>query len=120
METKILKISNNIISLTISCFSEKNFKDYLFPKIKQHTTVRPTSNFLYLITDKQVENVGIWFEDFIQKVQETGEWNKTAFITENQEIIKMVSIFEKFLKGDFKVFKQTEEDIAIKWLSTVK
>lgn len=119
MIEKLKNLPESVLGFTIHHrITKSDFKKLIMPEVSQGIEKNPKLDFLYMIDNETDTSFSVWFEDAIRKVQNVCSWNKTAFITDCEGMIKPVSNFQKFMKGDFKIFKKSEEQEAIAWLQT--
>ncbi|ODS88680.1 SpoIIAA family protein [Chryseobacterium lacus] len=116
MVKRIINLPESVLGFKFSRISRNDFAQEILPEVSQKTEKNPKLHFMYVIENDPEGDFGVWFEDAIRRVQKRCCWNKTAFITDCDRLSTHVKNFQKFMIGDYKIFKKSEEQDAITWL----
>ena len=116
MVKRIINLPESVLGFKFSRISRNDFAQEILPEVSQKTEKNPKLHFMYVIENDPEGDFGVWFEDAIRRVQKRCCWNKTAFITDCDRLSTHVKNFQKFMIGDYKILKKSEEQDAISWI----
>ena len=94
-----------------------DYKTVVVPVTEEKLKQTGEIYFLLLVdTDLGNFTFGAWARDALLGLEHLSKWRKAAIITDNENAIKFTDGFSIVAPGEFKGFKKSEYDAAVKWL----
>ena len=115
----IINSPNNVVAFrAVGEVTKEDYETVVVPKIKELVDRTDELNFLLeLDTDLANFSAGAWWEDLMIGLKNFGKWNRSAIVTNSDNIISFTNGFSFIAPGDYKGFKKDELTIALLWVS---
>lgn len=120
MISKIENLPENVVGFRATRkVDSKDFTETVIFAVKDHIECRENLNYLLdLDTDISNFTMGAWFSDAILGVQHLMNWNRAAIISNSSGVKNFTDMLSKVMKGEFKIFEESQFDEAVLWLSS--
>ena len=109
---------DNIVAFrALAEVTKDDFKTVVVPAIEELVKRTNEINFL-LVLDTDLKNFtrGAWLQDAIIGLKNIGKWNRSAIVTDSEEIISFTNIFSHVIPGEFKGFTKLTFNKALNWV----
>lgn len=98
--------------------TKEDYETVVVPAIEALVSKTDKLNFLLeLDTDLANFTAGAWWEDLMIGIKNFGKWNRSAIVTNSDNIITFTNGFSFIAPGEYKGFKKHEIGIALLWVS---
>ncbi|MDI1316041.1 STAS/SEC14 domain-containing protein [Flavobacterium sp.] len=98
--------------------TKEDYETIVVPTIEALVKKTDQLNFLLeLDTELASFTAGAWWEDLMIGIKNFGKWNRSAIVTNSDNIITFTNGFSFIAPGEYKGFKKQELDIALLWVS---
>ncbi|RYZ87535.1 MAG: STAS/SEC14 domain-containing protein [Proteobacteria bacterium] len=98
-----------------------DFKHVLQPEVDRFMKHNADLNYiLELNTGIKNFSAGAWFQDAMLGIKHLTNWNRSAIITDDDNISRFTDLFSKIMPGEFRAFPHLKKEEAIKWVSGKK
>ncbi len=121
MISVIKDLPDNVIGFSASGeVTTDDFKHVLRPEVDRFMKQHSDLNYvLELNTDIKNFSAGAWFQDAMLGIKHLTSWNRSAIITDNDNIARFTELFSKIMPGEFKAFSHGMKEEAIDWVSGI-
>jgi hypothetical protein len=116
---QIINSPDNVVAFrAVGDVTKEDYETVVVPTIKELVDRTDELNFL-LELDTELTNfsAGAWWEDLMIGLKNFGKWNRSAIVTNSDNIISFTNGFSFIAPGEYKGFKKDELDIALLWVS---
>lgn len=110
-------LPENVVGFTASGeVTTDDFRNVLRPEVERFMQEHSDLNYV-LEMNAVLKNfsAGAWFQDAMLGIKYLTKWNRSAIITDDDNISRFTELFSKIMPGEFKAFSHVEKDEAISW-----
>ena len=96
----------------------EDYEQVLIPAVEEKLKTNKKINFIYHV-DENFERFapGAMWSDAKTGFAHLADWNRVAAVTDVEWLRKMIAAFGFFWSGHIRVFRNTEYDQALEWVS---
>lgn len=118
MIQQIENVPDNMVAFRSSGEVTKDDFDAVFPKVEELVDRTGKLNYLLELDNSPADfSVGAWLQDALLGVKNLTKWNRTAIVTDSQQVCDFTEAFSKLMPGEFRGFPKSEFDHAVDWVS---
>ncbi len=118
MITQITDLPSNMVGFRASGEVTKEDYNPVLKTVEELVERTGRLNFLlYLDTSPANFTIGAWMKDMLLGVKNLTKWNRAALISDSEGVIAFTDAFSKVAPGEFRGFKKSEYDEAVRWTS---
>ena len=115
---QIINAPDNVAAFrAIGEITKDDYQTVVEPAVQKLVEQINEINFLFLI-DTGIENftAAAWIEDVMMGLKNLGKWNRTAIVTDSENIISFTNGFSYIIPGEFRGYKKEAFDEALNWV----
>jgi hypothetical protein len=111
-------VPHNIAAFRASgTVTSKDYENVVIPHTEGRLRQTGEINFLLLVdTDLDKFTFGAWMQDALLGLRHLTKWRRCAIVTDNEAAISFTDAFSTVAPGEFRGFRKSELDGAIRWL----
>ncbi|MBP4139064.1 SpoIIAA family protein [Flavobacterium geliluteum] len=114
---KIDTVDNMVAFRALAEVTKDDFKTVVVPAIEELVKRTNQINFLLVLdTDLKDFTAGAWLQDAMIGLKHLGKWNRSAIVTDSDDIIAFTNGFSVIMPGEFKGFKKETFNKALNWV----
>jgi hypothetical protein len=115
---EIMDSPDNVTAFrAIGEITQDDYKTVVIPAVEKLIDRIDEINFLFLI-DTEIKNftAAAWMEDAMLGLKNLSKWNRTAIVTDSENVVYLTKAFSYIVPGEFRGYKKSEFNKALNWV----
>lgn len=115
---QVINAPDNVAAFrAVGEITEEDYKTVVVPAVEKLAARINEINFLFVLeTELKNFTAAAWMEDAKMGLKNLGKWNRTAIVTDSENIISFTNAFSYIVPGEFRGYKKAAFNEALIWV----